>query len=160
MLIIIFTSLALAFSLSLLLASTPLLLGAWILLLTFSIAGVFSFSISSWLGIFTLLIYVGGLLVIFSYFIALAPNQIFEIKTILLSSLFVFFCFSIFLISVKSLFPIGFQAPVSSFPIYTLLTHSNIALFILLALILFLTLIAVVKIRTFSSGPLRSWKYL
>lgn len=160
MLIIAFSSLALAFALSLLLASTPLLLGAWILLLTFSIAGIFSFSISSWLGIFTLLIYVGGLLVIFAYFIALAPNQIFEVKTIFLSSLFLFFSFSVFLISVKSLFPITLQTPATSYPLYALLTHSNMTLFIILALILFLTLIAVVKIRTFSSGPLRSWKCL
>ena len=160
MFLTLFTISALALSLSLLLASTPLLLGAWILLLTFSIASIFYIPLSSWLAIFTLLIYIGGLLVIFAYFIALAPNQIFEVKNIVISSFFITFFFSFIFFFIKPSFPFFFSSLSPQLPINSLLSFSNIAIFISLALILFLTLIAVVKISSFTSGPLRPWKFL
>lgn len=154
-----FTSLALALTFTLLLASTPLLLGAWILLLTFAIASLFSFISATWLGIFSLLIYVGGLLVIFAYFVALAPNQILEAKTMILSTLSLFSLFFITSTSQLSLFSsFSLDTPSVQPPITNLLSLSNTMILISLALILFFTLVAVVKIRTRQAGPLRPWK--
>ena len=153
-------SLNLALSLSILLATTPLILGLWILLLTFSIARTFYFFLSSWLAIFTALIYIGGLLVIFAYFVALAPNQVFEIKLILISSTFLTSSFLALLYFSTPVIPTFLSTSQPTLYISSLLSMTNSSIFITLAFILLLALIAVVKITSSPSGPLRPWNFL
>lgn len=150
----IITCFFLSLILSLILANSPLLLGLWVLLISLSFTSLLGLISSSWLAIFLFLIYVGGLLVIFSYFVALVPNQILEGNNI----------FYILLITLTALLIILFNTPIlftsqtSSLP-QTLITAlyypTNIPTLTLLAITLFFALVAVVKICAKSNAPLR-----
>lgn len=147
-------SLTLAFSI--LLASSPLFLGLWILFLALSLSILFSVITYSWLGLFIFLIYVGGLLVIFAYFVALAPNHLMEGKSII--TLTILTCPALFFIFAPNNFLLPNDFSSFSLTSLTALLHRfNIIIYIFLALILFLALIAVVKISAISSGPLRPY---
>merc|ERR1711976_671149 len=63
-----------AFSFSLFFTSSIIAFGTLALLLAIAISLLLVF-ISPWLGIITLLVYVGGLMVMFAYFLAICPNQ-------------------------------------------------------------------------------------
>lgn len=153
MTLLILTSLIVAVAATSRLASRPLFLGTWVLILTLVIRLIANLLLSSWLGIIIILIYVGGLLVIFAYFVALTPNLIIEGKTILvnlIASTPVFFIFLITLniadiktLSYNSLQPI------------TYLFIEHISIISILALILFFALVATVKLVRNSSSPLR-----
>lgn len=153
---ILFTLLAASISLAftLILAPSPLFLGLWILLLALSISLLLSFSAASWLGLFIFLIYVGGLLVIFAYFVALTPNLIIgggPLYTLLPLS------FITLLITINILFIFPPSTPLIFNPIniFILTTKINSAALITLALALFIALVAVVKICSHSASPLR-----
>jgi len=149
-------SLSLSLSLSLTLTSSPLFLGLWILFLAMGLSLLLSFLSFHWLGLFIFIIYIGGLLVIFSYFVALAPNQIIEGKYLILSILFTFFSLIRFFSFYSHLSP--------NIEPFDILSNSHISAFFFssnfwslffIALILFFALVGVVKIRSSNSGPLR-----
>lgn len=149
--IIIFTTL-------IFLAPSPLPLGAIILLLALSAAITTSHLASSWFGFIMFLIYIGGLLVIFIYFAALTPNKLISfnhvaltLTIILLPTLFLLIFFFL------SFTPLRITNP-PLLHLSTLYSTPNIPVLLSIALILFLILIAVVKISTQSSGPLRPFK--
>ena len=139
-------------SISIIFSISPLSLGVWIII----IALLFTISLrllcSSWFTFLIFLIYVGGLLVIFSYFVAIQPNQLLGI-------------FKIFLISIISLSYLSlissyiFNFPTSIFlqpqSITLNLLFPNSSIILLLAGTLFLVLIAVVKISYSAKAPLR-----
>jgi len=110
-------------------------------------------SSSTWVGLIIFLIYIGGLLVIFSYFVALMPNLTIEAYTMLLLAGLSFF---LFLLAILLFPPFLHKIPsgLLSSPMITLLTH-NSALVLLIVVILFLALVAVVKICSLKSTPLR-----
>lgn len=154
---ILVSSIFISLSLTLPLLLAPLTLGFWILLISLLSARLITLFSSSWFGLILFIIYIGGILVIFSYFTAVAPNQKLNI-TIL-----------IFITSIMILLIYTFQTP------YKFLTpsqqplclHTNIQSFaylytpnqtpflIILALLLLLALIFVVKITNRNYGPLR-----
>merc|ERR1711893_171451 len=71
----------------------PLSLGFFLLISSFLITGLLVFFISSWFGIVLFLIYVGAVLVIFSYILVLIPNiYSFSFKVFFFFS-FLFFLF-------------------------------------------------------------------
>ena len=113
--------------------------------------GVFSFS---WIGLLIFLIYVGGLLVIFSYFVALAPNQIITIKS---SGIFFFFTLLVIFYLVYLCYMLdGFSfSDVFNLSMPYLLVFDNIVIFVVLSLVLFFALVAVVKICSSRVSPLR-----
>ena len=134
------------------LASTPIILGVNILIISLLLSWVFAAFIRSWFAFLIFLIYIGGILVIFAYFLALTPNQqISNFNTIpyILISLATF--------SVLT-YTINIKIPIisSMFQWNYILYMPNTAPFlILLALILLLTIIIVVKLTSRSRGPLR-----
>lgn len=140
--------------LSLLLCSSPLAIGLTILSIALLIAIMYSLTCSSWFGLLIFLIYIGGILVIFSYFVALIPNQplisisniniltISLITTLLLTKLFEI---SPLIISIHSNFTEVIYQP------------QNISILIFLALILLLIIVITVKITHRSRGPLRAF---
>ncbi len=150
-LLFLFSSI-LALVITLPLAISPLVLGTWILLITFTFSALISLTMSSWIRIIIILIYVGGLNVLFAYFIAIIPNQHLFTKPLLTSA------GRIFIISYtnfKLLPPTLIHIPQSNLLITKILMNSDSTIFLLLALILFLALIAVVKIANRHRGPLR-----
>jgi len=138
---------------TLMLASSPLFLGLWIIFLSLLISIFVALSTTSWLGIIIFLIYVGGLLVIFAYFVALTPNLLIERKKSFLA-----FVLTTLLISIAFLHSSipdlkGFTATLQ-LPIINLLTQNSLIV-ITLALVLFFALVAVVKLCSSLSSPLR-----
>ena len=100
------------------------------------------------------LIYVGGILVIFAYFVALTPNLLIEgpklIQFTLLSSIIIIITLPLTTILSQAEFSLHLFHNMPAL----LNLHNSIRL-IILALILFLALVAVVKICSHSSSPLR-----
>lgn len=153
MIICIISSSLLTLSLSIFIAPNPFIIGLTILLIALLVSSIYSLLITSWFAFLIYLIYVGGILIIFSYFLALTPNQPSTVSihtTILISTLFLFIITS---------FTLDIFAPsiLLNPQIRTLYNPANSSLLILLVLTLLITIIAVVKLCSASKGPLRAF---
>nr|WCS91607.1 NADH dehydrogenase subunit 6 [Eisenia nordenskioldi pallida] len=136
---------------TLILAPTPIILGANILIMSLLLSVVFASSISSWFAFLVFLIYVGGMLVMFAYFLALTPNQQMSYNSTMYSMIsLIIFSIMTYTMNIK-------------IPLISEFYHGNSLLYlkttapflIFLALILLFTMIIVVKLTTLSKGPLR-----
>jgi len=151
----VITNILLTFSLTLIIRPNPFSIGLLILLTALIIACIYSLTCSSWLGFLIFLIYIGGILIIFSYFLAIMPNQsIINIQLIFLPvlTLFISILISIF----------AFDSWTTNYTNPKLLTefifsYSNHPLLIIILLTLLFTIIIVVKICNLSKGPLRAF---
>ena len=160
MLLIISRSIFISLSISIIISTSPLLLGFWILLISLSTAWLRGVIFNSWFAIIIFLIYIGGILVIFAYFSALTPNQPLGITPILLSAFLALIVVILLFYTPHSTSPNTF-APANLDIIYSITTlyfPRNTFLLLLLATTLFFILVAVVKIATLSNGPLRPFK--
>ena len=153
----IFIGLIISLTATIFIARSPLFLGLWIILLALTISLALAASSASWLGLIIFIIYVGGLLVIFAYFVALTPNLLIEgatITTLRAATLFTALC-------------VFYLAPISSLKNGSAVSNSPLTHFFLvnaptivaLAIILFLALVAVVKLCSSFSAPLRPFNY-
>nr|AVW86181.1 NADH dehydrogenase subunit 6 [Eulepethus nanhaiensis] len=157
----IIISFTMSISFSTILANSPLSIGLWVLLLALMVAISTSFIFPSWFAFIIFLIYIGGMLVMFSYFTALTPNQPLEMKKMCISLILTLFLIMMILFSSPILNTLlSTQWTSSSNPISILFTSYNTTLLLFLASILFLALVAVVKITNLPSGPLRSFLYV
>uniref|UniRef100_UPI0030DED056 NADH dehydrogenase subunit 6 n=1 Tax=Pilargis wolfi TaxID=3023926 RepID=UPI0030DED056 len=146
-------SLTCAITFSLFLASTPLTLGLWILMLALLMASFISLTLHSWLSFLLFIIYISGLLVMFAYFAAIQPNQHMEMNK-MISSLITAMIVLDFPMEHITLSPSYLEFNSTS-SIAIMFSYANIPILILLATILFLALVAVVKISQNFQGPLR-----
>nr|YP_009773385.1 NADH dehydrogenase subunit 6 [Leptochiton nexus]QIZ12596.1 NADH dehydrogenase subunit 6 [Leptochiton nexus] len=146
--------------------SHPINLGLSILLMALLISMTSIFQVSSWFGFILVLIYIGGLLVMFAYVAALTPNILLSNIKMLLSytSLFLLFLLMFFY---SKIFAMGMNPHMTErFPWETnysktgLVISSNFNLSILISMIsiLLFALICVVKICYFNQGALRPFK--
>lgn len=150
MMSLIFIS-SLSLNLVILISFSPIVLGIKILLLSLSFAILLSTIISSWLPIATFLIYVGGLIVIFAYFLAIQPNHYMSF----IASVSAFAITApIILLSLNNIiiFPHTFHYSINT--IFAILVY-NSSLSILLIFLLFFILIVSVKITSPRFGPIR-----
>ena len=156
MILRIFISICLSIFITIILRFTPLLLGLWVLLIAITISVIIGIVSISWFGFIVFLIYVGGILVIFVYFASIQPNQ--QISFFLILILTTYITFIILIINnAKSLSPLLIDQTILS----SLYIFINIPLLVFLALVLFLVLVAVVKIAILFQGPLRPfYKYV
>lgn len=130
--------------------STPICLGAWILIFSLFSSIFLSSLYISWFGFTIFLIYIGGMLVMFSYFTAIQPNQ-----DILINK--PFFYWLIIYLSLplnSSSFRIDLFRG-ASWWVRCIFNSSNIFCVVILAMVLFLALIRVVKVSITSFSPLR-----
>nr|YP_010403027.1 NADH dehydrogenase subunit 6 [Sirsoe methanicola]UQV94835.1 NADH dehydrogenase subunit 6 [Sirsoe methanicola] len=148
--------LTLAISLALLNSYTPLTLGLWIMSLALTSSMLASAASYSWFGLMMFLIYIGGMLVMFAYFMAIQPNQQLNITPSFLT-----------LLLTLMIAPWILRTPHLSHSIIeqptwvtTLMSMYNIPSLMILGLVLFLTLLAVVKISSSFMGPLRPYNYV
>lgn len=152
MITILITSIITAITTNIVLATSPISIGLIILRIALSLAIFYASTLSSWVAFLIFLLYVGGMLVIFSYFVALSPNQqLFSntFITIIVSSLI-----TLTLLLTNTLTPINKTFhPMTA----TLYSHYNTAILIILATLLLFAIIIVVKISIQSKGPLRSF---
>nr|AVW86194.1 NADH dehydrogenase subunit 6 [Iphione sp. YZ-2018] len=150
-----------ALSLSLILSSSPVSMGLWILFLALTSAALSASMFSSWFGIIIFLIYIGGMLVMFAYFSALSPN---EPMSLIVNTLGFFLCTILILPTTLLLKPSNFfysqSIPSMMKPLTTLFTPFNFIVLMFLAILLFVALVAVVKIAAINKGPLRPFAYV
>ena len=161
MLLFISRSIFISISLSLILASSPLSIGLWVLLIALSAAFFVGVIFNSWFAFIIFLIYIGGILVIFAYFTALTPNQPLGLSSIIILSFISFIAITLVSFILKlpgpNLFSNGLTDFSQSITILYIPINSNILL--LLASILFFVLVAVVKVANINKGPLRPFHY-
>lgn len=132
---------------------TPLTLGGFILLITIFSTNITSILTNSWLAIAIFLVYVGGLLVLFAYFLAIQPNQLTTISTFLLLRIRTFLL--LFIIR-KTTYSTSLHRLCSDILSITyIISEINLYLVVLLGIILLLILVVVVKVTHTKSGPLR-----
>lgn len=134
---------------------TPIRLGLWIILIAIFITISFSYFLTSWFRFITFLIYIGGLLVIFAYFIAIDPNKKIKIlDPIILPLILTISLFYFIYLSLRTL--INFSG--ASTPNTSILIHIQyIPILILIASSLLIALIVVVKITIRTIGTLRPY---
>lgn len=144
--------LILSISINIFIIINPLSMGVSILFIALTVAILFSYSISSWIAFLIFLIYIGGMLVIFSYFVSLTPNQTINILSIILmlSSTYIILLSIITLNNIKPEFSPLYIIQSNSFYL-----KSNSSILVLLATILLITIIIVVKLTINFKGPLR-----
>jgi NADH:ubiquinone oxidoreductase subunit 6 (subunit J) len=153
--LLILTRVVISLSITMLICTNPFPMALIILLIALSTSIIYAILHSSWLALLLFLIYVGGILVIFSYFLAVAPNQQLPNKSIILIPLLSFITFIIsFLILIDSW--------VNPIPVYInltsiLFTPYNLPILIILVVVLLFTIIVVIKACKLEKGPLRSF---
>nr|YP_010838235.1 NADH dehydrogenase subunit 6 [Clavisyllis tenjini]WGF21044.1 NADH dehydrogenase subunit 6 [Clavisyllis tenjini] len=142
---------SISMSLSLIFVISPLTLGVWIIILTLFLSMSASLFLSSWYPLLIFLIYVGGLLVMFAYFVAIQPNQKLGLFKMIFTTSFAFYYSNTSISSLLSPSIINTDF-FSSVPL--LLSH-NLFISSFMATILFVTLILVTKLTSLNKGPLR-----
>nr|YP_010481478.1 NADH dehydrogenase subunit 6 [Drawida ghilarovi]UIX22930.1 NADH dehydrogenase subunit 6 [Drawida ghilarovi]UIX22943.1 NADH dehydrogenase subunit 6 [Drawida ghilarovi] len=151
---ILFTSVLMmaTFIFTILLASTPIILGVNILLIAMILAMIFASYISSWFAFMLFLIYIGGMLVMFAYFLAITPNQhtssIINIPMTFMSLITLYIMSNLF--NMKTYIVNEFSNNFSFIYIFY-----NLIILILFAMILLFAMVIVVKLTFRSKGPLR-----
>nr|UYX79097.1 NADH dehydrogenase subunit 6 [Turris chaldaea] len=147
------------------LMSQPLSLGLSIMLSTLLMCIISAMTLSSWYGYILFLIYVGGLLVMFSYVAALSPNILFGsgipvlfffVTTIFLS-LTMYFYPLIDLCSIDHLMNYNKLKFLKMYGVEMVSPHM-ISILIGLAIILLINLVVVVKICYYQRASLRPFK--
>nr|BDQ43958.1 NADH dehydrogenase subunit 6 [Metaphire hilgendorfi]BDQ44465.1 NADH dehydrogenase subunit 6 [Metaphire hilgendorfi] len=134
------------------LSTTPIMLGINILIMALLLSVTLASSMSSWYAFLVFLIYVGGMLVMFAYFLALAPNQQMPTKSNVMYALMTLIILTTVAIITDTKIFISQEMNQDSAYLYSVSTSP---ILIMLALTLFLTMVIVVKLTNRSGGPLR-----
>jgi len=137
-----------------LLSNNPTNLILNILLLTIIRSLIILINITTWFSLILLLIYVGGIIVIFSYFVRLRSND----SIIIPNKITHLIIIPVIIIETLSLQPITLSYKKSQ--IYELYLNKNIFIIILITIILLIIIIIVIKIVKTNNGPLRGFNYL
>lgn len=155
--IILISSILLSISSVILLVINPLSIGIIILIIAIILTLVYSSILSSWIAFLIFLIYVRGILVIFSYFVSLIPNQS---NNIIYLSLPLTILLILIMINIINPTIIKFQTKTLKY-INTFYSMNNSTILIILALSLLIVIVVVVKIVVITKGPLRPFiKYV
>nr|BDQ43763.1 NADH dehydrogenase subunit 6 [Metaphire communissima] len=134
------------------LSTTPIMLGINILIMALLLSVTLASSMSSWYAFLVFLIYVGGMLVMFAYFLALAPNQQMPTKSNIIYMMMTLIILTIVAMVTDIEIFIPQEVIQDNMYLYSVGTSP---ILILLALILLLTMVIVVKLTNRSGGPLR-----
>nr|ART64876.1 NADH dehydrogenase subunit 6 [Neritina violacea] len=145
----------------------PLSLGLCIMGISLFWCVLLGLTYSSWFSYVLFLIYVGGLLVMFVYVAALAPNTLFSsLKSLVGITTISALLFPLILIYTPK--DLSFLYDNLSLEYYSenmktgilMISSSNISMLIGLGLILLMNLLAVVKVCYYQQGPLRPYNEL
>lgn len=139
------------------LASTPIMLGINILIMALLLSATLATSIRSWYAFLVFLIYIGGILVIFAYFLALGPNQQMPLSSNISYILITITTLTTVILLTNMITPMPIELAQGRKYLYN---TRRIFILIILALILLLTIVIVVKLTLRSKGPLRPFNYV
>lgn len=157
MILIIYLILITTSTIILYLSTTPIILGINILAIALLLSTTLATSISSWYAFLVFLIYIGGILVIFAYFLALSPNQQMPTTRNIIYIIITLTTLTIVTIITKTKISIPQEMFQDNMYLYSVSTSP---ILILLALVLLLTIVIVVKLTNRSKGPLRPFNYV
>ena len=138
-------------SLGLVVLESILWVGVYSLLVSLCVCLLVRATMRSWFGAIAIVVYVGGLLVIFSYFLAICPNQAVKVD-IIVPILLIVVCIGFGVVAEVSYLP-SRGGPMGSVSVFYLGIDGRLLLF--LGVILLLTLVRVVKVVEMGHGPLR-----
>lgn len=155
--LIIYFILIITSTIILYLSTTPIILGINILSMALLLSVTLASSIRSWYAFLIFLIYIGGILVIFAYFLALSPNQ--QIPTTSNVIYIILTLLTLVIVAIVTDTKVFIAQETFQDRIY-LYSVGTAPILILLAVILLLTIIIVVKLTNRSSGPLRPFSYV
>lgn len=157
MILIIYLILIVTSTMMLYLSTTPIILGINILVMALLLSATLATSIRSWYAFLVFLIYVGGMLVMFVYFLALTPNQ--QIPTTRNAVYMAITLTTLALVAGVTDTKVFISQEIWQDNMY-LYSINTTPILIILALILLLTIIIVVKLTNRSGGPLRPFNYV
>nr|YP_010713427.1 NADH dehydrogenase subunit 6 [Alboglossiphonia lata]WDA96102.1 NADH dehydrogenase subunit 6 [Alboglossiphonia lata] len=135
----------------------PFTMALNILMISLLTAWIYAFNMSSWYAFLIYIIYVGGMLVMFAYFVTLSPNQKLKIKSYFLTFIMTFLVLMMPLMMNKSYWPSKNNQIYDSQELYNFLNLSVVMLIVFLLLVI---LLMVVKMINTSKGPLRPFMYV
>ena len=157
MTILTLTALLSTITLTFLLARTPITLGINILILALLLATLIAIIMRPWFGFLIFLIYIGGILVMFAYFLALVPNQ--QIPDYINALYFIIT--AITLMSIALLIEISVPIPQRLYSNTAFIYIPKICpSVIFIGVLLLITIIIVVKLTARIRGPLRPFLYV
>nr|ABW76493.1 NADH dehydrogenase subunit 6 [Eclysippe vanelli] len=139
-------------SLSFPLLSSPLLMGLWVLFIALGLSGWMGVMGMSWFGLILFLVYIGGMLVMFVYFVAITPNQRHNIKVFMFMALYMLMSFAMLM---KMNFCSRFNSLTNMGNELMMFFDNQGLVLILVFVMLFVGLLIVVKLTQRSCGPLR-----
>nr|QYK91400.1 NADH dehydrogenase subunit 6 [Haemadipsa tianmushana] len=143
-------------SMNLFIISSPVMMLLVILFNSLLLSLIIAFNLSSWYAFLMFLIYIGGMLVMFSYFVAISPNQKLKMKLMFFTPTFIMLIMLLYY----------FNSNYISTNMYSL---SNILMMyknessictMFLILLLMLMMLMVSKMMKLSKGPLRPFMYV
>nr|YP_010584274.1 NADH dehydrogenase subunit 6 [Paracanthobdella livanowi]UZT67763.1 NADH dehydrogenase subunit 6 [Paracanthobdella livanowi] len=150
-------SILLALFFSLMVSYNPLLMSINILFSALIMTYLFSSIFSSWYAFMIFLIYIGGMMVMFTYFTAMSPNQNMNLTNNLK---LIMLLLSLILISTFMLKfdpPSFFKLTFNSQGFYS---ASKVITLMMLINLLLLSMVLIVKIINLSKGPFRPFNYV
>nr|ACR00053.1 NADH dehydrogenase subunit 6 [Auchenoplax crinita] len=134
------------------LVSSPLLMGLWVLAVAMGLSLWIGLNVMSWFGLILFLVYIGGMLVMFIYFVAITPNQRHE-NSVFYALMGVILI--LFISLMKLILGMEFGKCVSFGSELMMFTNSQGVILILIFFLLFISLIIVVKVTQRVCGPFR-----
>nr|YP_010713460.1 NADH dehydrogenase subunit 6 [Haemadipsa yanyuanensis]WDA96161.1 NADH dehydrogenase subunit 6 [Haemadipsa yanyuanensis] len=144
-------------SMNLFIISSPVMMLLMILFNSLLLSMIIAFNLSSWYAFLMFLIYIGGMLVMFSYFVAISPNQYIKMKLMLFSPVL------IMLMLLLNSYIYGSTMSMNNlFFNFILMMYKNESNFctLFLILLLMLMMLMVSKLMKLSKGPLRPFMYV
>nr|YP_010725981.1 NADH dehydrogenase subunit 6 [Helobdella europaea]WDY83676.1 NADH dehydrogenase subunit 6 [Helobdella europaea] len=149
---LIMMNMMLAMFLTTLTLKSPIIMTFNILMLALFTAWTYAFFLSSWYSFLIYLIYIGGMLIMFAYFVALSPNEHLKIKMYVIT-----FIMTLITISIPSVFYKDFNIMLNSsqFKTSDLYFNFNIPMLWLMILLLLYIMLVITKMIYTSKGPLR-----
>nr|BDQ43841.1 NADH dehydrogenase subunit 6 [Amynthas micronarius]BDQ44192.1 NADH dehydrogenase subunit 6 [Amynthas micronarius] len=134
------------------LSTTPFMFTINILAMALLAATTLAATLSTWYGFLIILIYIGGMLVMFAYFLALCPNHQLPTTENTIFMAVTFATLTIAAMVTKTKIFVPYQTHQGKMYLYA---SSTAPILFLLVLILLLTMVIVVKLTNRSKGPLR-----
>lgn len=139
------------------LISSPLIIGLFILFIALNLSAWIGVLGIRWFGLILFLVYIGGILVIFIYFVAITPNQQYE-KAIFYLELLRFLRIYMLLKWKWEFLEKRFRTEFLFNREIIIFSFSQGLIFIIIFIILFIRLVIVVKVTRLVQGPLRPFK--
>nr|UZT67815.1 NADH dehydrogenase subunit 6 [Erpobdella octoculata] len=137
--------------------NSPVLLLFNILMMALTISWLTGAMFSSWYSFLVFLIYIGGMMVMFSYFVALSPNQYLKIKSVTFMMMLAMLMIS--LPTFYSYNPAEFNNN-NKFDSLYLYSPVLVPILLFMIILLLMMMLIVVKMINTSKGPLRPFMYV